>query len=105
MTTNVTGLDFDATARRYHSWRGKPLQNMTRKELEDALVEVDRMYHGALEHIGERRRVQLVPYELGGGAPLGWEAFPWGAILRSIVSLILIGMRVLLPSQISQRTS
>lgn len=95
MTTNVTGLDLAATARQYHSWRGKPLQNMTRKELEDALVEVERMYHGALEHIGERRRVQLVPLELAGDAPLGWEGFLWGAILGSIGCMILIGVGVL----------
>lgn len=95
MTTNVTHLTGPENGQKCHSWRGKPLQNLTRKELEEALVEVDRMYHGALEHIGERRRVQLVPYELAGDAPLGWEGFFWGAIIGSIVSLILIGMKVL----------
>lgn len=95
MTTNVTHLIGSENGQKCHSWRGKPLQSLTRKELEEALLEVERMYHGALEHIGERRRVQLVPLELAGDAPLGWEGFLWGAIFGSIGCMILIGVGVL----------
>lgn len=95
MTTNVTSLTRSENGQKCHSWRGKPLQSLTRKELEDALLEVERMYHGALEHIGQRSRVQLVPLEISGDAPLGWEAFLWGAILGSVGCVILMGVGVL----------
>lgn len=91
MTTNVTSLaDFQKSRTRF-SWRGRALRDMTREELEDALLEVDRMYQGALKQIGERRRVQLVPVEVVDQAPSVISAM-LGASLCMLCAIALVAV-------------
>jgi hypothetical protein len=66
---------------------------MSRLELEDALLELNGMYLGALDHIGRMKAVQLVPLEVAGDAPSSWEGFVWGAVLGCLggVTLMFVG--------------
>lgn len=82
----------EARTRAKFRWRRKGLTDMSRPELEDALLELNGLYLGALEHIGKAKAVQLVPLEVAGDAPLSWEGFMWGAILGCLGGVILMGV-------------
>jgi hypothetical protein len=82
----------EARTRTKFRWRRKGLTDMSRPELEDALLELNGLYLGALEHIGKAKAVQLVPLEVAGDAPIGWEGFMWGAILGCLGGVILGGV-------------
>jgi hypothetical protein len=83
----------DVRTRAKFRWRRKSLADMSRLELEDALLELNGMYLGALDHIGRIKAVQLVPVELAGDASLSWEWFVWGAVLGCLggVTLMFVG--------------
>ena len=49
-------------------WHGKPLKELNRDELEDALVELNGLYTSAVQHIGQTRRVQFVPLQVAEGS-------------------------------------
>jgi hypothetical protein len=59
----------DVRTRAKFRWRRKSLEDMTRPELEDALLELNGMYLGALDHIGKAKTVQLVPLEVADNSP------------------------------------
>lgn len=80
----------DVRTRAKFRWRRKNLADMSRLELEDALLELNGMYLGALDHIGRMKSVQLVPLEVSGDAPLGWEGFVWGAVLGCLGGVTLM---------------
>lgn len=80
----------DVRTRAKFRWRRKSLADMSRLELEDALLELNGLYLGALEHIGKAKAVQLVPLEVAGEAPVGWESFVWGAMLGCLGGGILM---------------
>jgi hypothetical protein len=84
----------DVRTRVKFRWRRKSLEDMTRPELEDALLELNGLYLGALDHIGKTKAVQLVPLEVAGDAPMGWEGFIWGAILGCLGGVILMNVGV-----------
>ena len=84
----------DVRTRAKFRWRRKSLTDMSRPELEDALLELNGMYLGALDHIGRMKAVQLVPLEAAGDAPLGWEGFAWGAVLGCLCGVILMNAGV-----------
>lgn len=82
----------DVRTRAKFRWRRKSLTEMSRAELEDALLELNGLYLGALEHIGKAKTVQLVPLEVAGDAPMGWEGFVWGAVLGVLGGVILMNV-------------
>lgn len=84
----------DVRTREKFRWRRKSLAEMSRSELEDALFELNALYTGALEHIGRMKTVQIVPVEVAGDAPLGWEGFAWGAVLGCLGGVILMNLGV-----------
>lgn len=85
----------DVRTRAKFRWRRKSLENMSRLELEDALLELNGLYLGALDHIGRMKTVQLVPLEVAGDAPMGWEGFVWGAVLGCLGGVILMNVGAL----------
>lgn len=82
----------DVRTRAKFRWRRKSLPEMSRLELEDALLELNGLYLGALDHIGRRKKVQLVPLEVAGDPPLGWEGFVYGLVLGCLAGVVLMNV-------------
>lgn len=75
----------EARTRAKFRWRRKSLADMSRSELEDALLELNGLYLGALEHIGKTKAVQLVPLEVTDRAPSAIVAMLSAVTLMSIL--------------------